>query len=239
MKHIQTYIKLSALSIFILSLLASCNMCIEGAGPETEVTTELREFDELQVEINSDVTIRIGEEYSVTISAQENLLEIINAEVHSGRLTIESDPCISSAYPVNIDIVTSKLTFVQINGSADVTVIDEIYADEMDIKINGSGNVTADVFTNDLGVTINGSGNVMLSGAAEYAGIVINGSGDVRAHDLQATEANVKVNGSGNTNIKALNSLKVNIKGSGDVKYSGDPFVKTSIAGSGAVTKID
>ena len=37
----------------------------------------------------------------------------------------------------------------------------------------------------------------------------------------------------------ALNSLKVNVKGSGDVKYSGDPTIKTSISGSGSVTKMN
>jgi hypothetical protein len=223
----------------MLFLVSSCNICIEGTGPEKEVTVDLEAFTELEVDVNADVLVRMGETPSLTISAQENLLDIITTEVTSQRLTIEADPCVSSAYPIKIDVVTNALNSVHINGSADVTILDEIYADEVDIKINGSGNVTADVFTNDLSIKINGSGDVMLSGAAESAGIGINGSGDVKAMDLQAYEANVKVNGSGNTRINVLNSLRVNVKGSGDVKYSGNPSVKTSITGSGSVTKID
>lgn len=239
MKPFHTYSRLSVILILLVFLISSCNLCFEGAGPIEEETRDLNAFAELELDIDADVVVRIGERHSMTISAQENLLEMISTEVRSGNLTIEADPCISSHYPVNIDIETNSLSSIQLNGSGDITIIDELHADDVDMKINGSGNLTADVFTNDLRIKINGSGDIMLTGTADDADIAINGSGSVNASSLQAYQADVKINGSGNTSINALNSLKVNVKGSGDVKYSGDPTIKTSISGSGSVTKMN
>lgn len=223
----------------MMLLLSSCGICIEGEGVEAEETRELEVFSELEIDIDADVVIHIGNQPSIDISAQENLLDVIRTDIRGNTLTIDADPCISSSYPINIDITTASLSYIKLNGSADITVLDELHSDDFELKINGSGNITADVFTNDLRVQINGSGNVMVSGTAKDADIVINGSGDVRAAMLQAYQADITINGSGNTGINALNDLKVTVKGSGDVRYSGDPSVKTSISGSGSVTKIN
>lgn len=234
--QVMKYVGAITLIIFLLS---SCGICIEGEGVEADETRELEAFSELEIDIDADVVIHIGDQPSIHISAQENLLDIIRTDARGGTLIIDADPCISSNYPIYIDITTASLSYIKLNGSADITVIDELHSDDFEMKINGSGNITTDVFTNDLKIEINGSGNVMISGSAKDADIVINGSGDVRAAMLQAYQADIKINGSGNTGINALNDLKVTVKGSGDVKYSGDPSVKTSISGSGSVTKIN
>lgn len=239
MNSFQTYSKLSVILILLIFLISSCNLCFEGTGPIEEDKRDLMAFTELELDIDADVVVRIGESHSLTISAQENLLDVISTEVRSGKLTIEADPCISSNYPVNIDVETNSLSSIKLNGSGDITIIDELHADDVDMKINGSGNLTADVFTNDLRIKINGSGDVMLTGTADDADIAINGSGSINGSGLQAYQVYIKINGSGNTSINALNSLKVNVKGSGDVRYSGDPTIKTSISGSGSVTKMN
>lgn len=225
-----------ALMILILS---SCGICIEGEGLEVEETRELEAFSELEIDIDADVVIHIGQQPSIVISAQENLLDIIKTEVRGSALIIDAEPCISTSYPVDIEITTTSLSFIKLNGSADVTLMDDLQNDDFELKINGSGNISADVFTNHLKIKINGSGNVLVSGTAKDAEIVINGSGDVRTDMLQVYEADIEINGSGDVGINVLNDLRVTVKGSGDVNYSGEPSIKTSIAGSGSVTKID
>jgi len=232
---IQCFVAIT-LMIFLLS---SCAICIDGEGVDVEEARELEAFSELEIDIDADVVVHIGDQPSVVISAQENLLDVIRTDVRGGTLIIDAEPCIRSSNPLIIDITAISLSSIQLNGSADITILDELHSDDFDLKINGSGNITTDIFTNDLRIKINGSGDVMISGAAKEADIVINGSGDVWAASLQAYQAHVKINGSGNTSINALNDLKVTVKGSGDVKYSGDPSIKTSISGSGSVTKVD
>jgi len=58
------------------------------------------------------------------------------------------------------------------------------------------------------------------------------------AENAEVRAADIKISGSGNCTIKALETLKARVAGSGDVRYSGDPRVDTSISGSGTVKKL-
>jgi len=232
---------LGSFSVFIIFMLlvSSCSFCIDGSGPEVKENLELGDFSELEIDLDADVVIHVGNQPSVSISAQENLHKVISTVVRGNNLVIEARPCINTRDRVQIELTVTSLSAIKLNGSADITSMDELHNDELELKINGSGNIMADIFTNQLDVKINGSGNVIIAGSAKEADVVINGSGDVRAESLQAYKADIRINGSGDVDINALNDLKATIKGSGDVTYSGNPSVKTSISGSGSVTKMN
>lgn len=235
----QNLFGLFSVALIFLFFISSCTVCIDGEGPEVRENRELDDFTELEIDLDADVVIHVGNQPAVSISAQENLLKVIRTDVHGNNLVIEARPCINTASRVQIELTVASLSAIKLNGSADITSMDELHSDELELKINGSGNMIADIFTNQLDVKINGSGNVIIAGSAKEADIVINGSGDMRAESLQAYKADIRINGSGDVDINALNDLKVTIKGSGDVEYSGDPAVKTSISGSGSVTKMN
>ncbi|MEE4260995.1 MAG: head GIN domain-containing protein [Bacteroidales bacterium] len=239
MKSICKVFRFSIVFALIAILASSCINCIEGEGPEVKETQELDDFNELEVDLDADVVIHIGDRSAVSISSQENLLKAISTDVLGNSLVIGARPCINTEGRVRIEVTTTSLSEIKLNGSADITCMDELHSDDLELKINGSGNIMADIFANQLNVKINGSGNVIIGGSAKEADVVVNGSGDVRAESLQAYKADIRINGSGDVGINALNDLKVTVKGSGDVKYSGDPTLKTSISGSGSVTKLN
>lgn len=225
--------------ILIAFMLSSCTICIDGKGVKEEEERVLDNFSELEINIDANVLIRIGDEPSVTISTQENLLDAITSDVRGETMIIKSDPCIRSDYPIDIEITTNSLARIELNGSAVITALDELHSDDFNLKINGSGNVNVEVFTNDLRMKINGSGNIMINGAAQDVDIVINGSGDVFASELDSYKSNIRINGSGDASINAINYLNVSVSGSGDVKYSGNPTIETSISGSGSIRKVN
>ncbi|MCB2207882.1 MAG: DUF2807 domain-containing protein [Bacteroidetes bacterium] len=235
----QALIRLLSVLMVTLLLFSSCTVCVDGEGPHVKEDRELDEFTELEINLDADVVIQIGDQASVSVSAQENLHKVIHTNVQGNKLTIGSRPCFNTNDRVQIEVTATALSEIKLNGSADVTAMDELHSDVFELKINGSGNIMADIFANQLDVKINGSGNVIIAGSAKEADVVVNGSGDVRAESLQAYKADIRINGSGDVGINALNDLKVTVKGSGDVTYSGDPAVKTSISGSGSITKMN
>ena len=235
----KTLLVLFNVAVISLFLASSCTVCADGEGAEVKENRELGDFTELEIDLDADVVIHVGDQPHVSISAQENLHKVISTDVRGNNLVIEARPCINTKGRVQIELTVKSLSIIKLNGSADITAMDEIHSDQLELKINGSGNIMADIFTNQLDAKINGSGNVIIAGTAKEADVVINGSGDVRAESLQAYKADIRINGSGDVDINALNDLKVIVKGSGDVTYSGDPSVKTSISGSGSVTKMN
>lgn len=188
-----------------------------GSGVKATETRDLPEFTSIVSKGAGNVTVEIGDEQSVEVEIDDNLLELIKTEVKDGKLVIDSEKSYSSKLGLHVRIKMVEFKGVMISGSGNA-------------KING-------VAGGDVKFQINGSGDVDATGTADEVSVSVNGSGDVSLFDLEADEVNVKIAGSGDVRVHAVDELNVRIMGSGDVTYKGDPEVDTSIMGSGDVER--
>lgn len=215
-------------------------ICYNGNG---NIVTEQRtteHFDGIDLRICADVHVEQSSTYSVSITASENLMEIIKTEVHGTTLCIDSkkNKCISGDDNIDIYVTTPELIKLDISGSGDIVSKNNFTTSDLDINISGSGNITIDSLqTNNCSINISGSGNIKLAGSqtASSQKIRISGSGDVNTLNLPANDCDVTISGSGKAQVWAINKLNAEISGSGDVIYKGNPLVTASSSGSGNV----
>lgn len=216
---------------------------VKGSG---KVATESRAasgFQAVHLKGSMKVVIRQSGKEAVQVSADDNLLSMIETTVvtRDGVPTLEIGTKKGSSYStrtrmvVTVDLVDLKA--VAISGSGDV-VADGIKTGELRLKITGSGDVRMNQLNADtMAVNVAGSGDVALAGKSGKLSISIAGSGDVVTQDLAAEDVSVSIAGSGDAKVNAGKTLTVSIAGSGDVDYTGDPLLKTSIVGHGNVKK--
>jgi len=220
------------------------------AAPATETRT-VPEFTAIAAGGSVNVSITQGPVTSVQVTADEKELPHIETVVENGK----RGPTLQirlkregwgwgwgwgksyNTGPVNVVVVTPKLTGLASAGSGDIRV-GELQTPSLQMSISGSGNaVLAGLSTDEFGVSIAGSGDVSAGGRAGKLTVSIAGSGDVRLGDLRSDEVSIKIAGSGDAVVQAQKTLSVSIAGSGDVVYSGEASVKSSVAGSGTVKK--
>ena len=185
------------------------------------------------------VVLRQGTREGVAVSADDNLLPLIETTVERGTLKIgpKKGTSYSTRNPVTVTVDFVTLKELTVGGSGDV-VAQGIKAAALDVAIGGSGSVRfPDLQARTLSLAIGGSGDFETSGRAQKFSIGVGGSGSVRADRLDADEVSVSIGGSGDASVRANRTLDVSVGGSGDVVYSGDAVVKASIAGSGSVKK--
>jgi hypothetical protein len=152
----------------------------------------------------------------VEVTADDNLLPMIETTVSGETLKIGSKGSYSTSLGVKIKITAPSLDALAISGSGDVHV-KGLKAGEMEAKITGSGNVT-------------------LNGGVDRLRVRILGSGDVRAADLAAKDVQVSVTGSGNASVRASEQLDASVAGSGNVRFAGNPpRVQKHVTGSGDI----
>jgi hypothetical protein len=190
---------------------------VEGSGVLKSEPRDVEAFTQLTIQGAMDAKVTIGQQQSVTVEADDNILPLIETKVDGDKLLVSSTGRYNTKNPIRLTITVPSFKGVAINGSGDVDVS----------GLNGESFATA----------INGSGDVTATGTAESVSVAIHGSGDVRLDQLQAKNGKVAVAGSGDVTINASDELKVSIAGSGDVKYMGSPKVTRSVAGSGSVRK--
>lgn len=209
---------------------------LDGSG---HVVTEQRHvppFSKVELTGIGTVNIRQGEDPSVRVSTDDNIISYVETRVSSGELVIEVDYFGSvSPTELTVDIVTPYVSRLCISGSGDIRVNKEINVVSLELDINGSGSITAVVDAERVNSDISGSGDIKLYGTTDHHRVEIDGSGDVHAFPLTAQSTNVDISGSGNVEVTVDYSLDVDINGSGDVYYKGSPTVSTHINGSGSV----
>ena len=205
-----------------------------SASNIVEESRALEVFDSITLPGSGKVRIRIGAEPSVRIRADGRSIGRIVTEVRGTELVIsERAPSIPFSGPAEIDVVAPSLKAVRISGSGDLEILDPIEGTALEIRITGSGSVSAEVELHELSVDIAGSGDVRVGGRSGTMTLRIMGSGDLDASDLEGDTASVTIMGSGDGTIGTFASIDATIAGSGDLRYAGSPRIKSSTPGSG------
>jgi hypothetical protein len=230
---------------------------IEGSGNETTVTRDVTGFDRIESSIGADIDITIGDSYKVTLTCDDNLVDLITTKVRGRTLEVDAHDSFSTRRNARLEIVLPKLTRLSIDGSGKIS-INKLSGDEFTLSIGGSADVTSDGSVRDLKIDVAGSGSatftalacdhvdvelagsgeISLAGISKELSIEIPGSGDLDSRDLKCEDVIADISGSGHVDVFASETLEGSVSGSGDIRYWGNPQdVSRSISGHGRIAK--
>jgi hypothetical protein len=128
---------------------------------------------------------------------------------------------------------------VVLSGSGKLHVDMPSKAEELSVRLSGSGNVTGNVQLRTLKCILNGSGNIRLTGSCDKARFVTSGSGNIQVANLQLDYCTLEMSGSGNADVHVRKELDATISGPGNIRYKGDgKLVRAQSSGSGRIQKV-
>ncbi len=192
---------------------------VAGSGhPQTE-QRNLTGFDSIELGCSADIEVVAGNDFSVSVTADDNILPLIETEVRGNKLVIDSHARYSTHDREKVVVHLPALKGLSLSGSGDATV---------------SG-----LAGNDVAFSISGSGDLTATGSAGKVNASIEGSGDMALDRLDASEARIRIDGSGDARVAVRDALDVEVNGSGDVSYRGNPQkLRQVVNGSGSVSRI-
>jgi hypothetical protein len=243
-KKLSIWALVLILSVLIISgckKTADVPDAIQGSGNIITEDRAVSNFDRIDWNGSGDVAIIQSGEESLTVEADDNVIEYVRTEVKNGTLELGLDAgevkSISSTrlrFRVNV----KDLTGLNLFGSGHITAA-SLDTDRLDIAVTGSGEVQIDSLTTEqVEVRITGSGRVRLVGEVAGQDIDISGSGEYHGGDLRAETVEITISGSGDSTVWATESLDVRINGSGSLDYYGSPTVNRSGSGSGELNDL-
>jgi len=225
------------LALMVVLIQSSCNLfCVNGNG---EIKTEKRtvnSFTEIDFQMKGKILLYQGDECSVEVKCENNLLEYIKTDVSSGTLTIKSSKCFKKTSSIEYHVTLQNLEKIEISGSGEIVGVSTFNVEKLKIVSSGSGNILLSANTKKMNVKISGSGVLNLSGTSDKFSPELSGSGTVNAFDFTSKEVDCELSGSGNCYTSAIDELKADLSGSGNVFYKGNPKkMNTNVTGSGAI----
>ena len=236
MLNTNIWAAIGLLAIAVLPLSACALGTLRGSGKLVTETRSVNDFNRVSLSGSGKVIITQGEEESLTIETDDNVIDYIASEVKGGTLTLGTKSG-KSVSPTRLRFTLSvkDLVGLKVSGSGDITSA-SLDTDRLEIGVSGSGDIQIDSLTaKALKIGISGSGHVELAGKSPTQEVTISGSGNLRAADLQCETAKVTISGSGSATVWATESLNARMSGSGSVKYYGSPTVSSKRSGSGKI----
>jgi hypothetical protein len=208
-----------AATLAILALAASLSGCdaVPARFKGTPVTEEraVTAFDSIEVRGASHITIVAGAEYSLSIRANEEVIDDVRTSVVGTTLLISE---VRSASPSRIEIVIHAPTLSS-------------------IEMLGAGDITVTGIENDrLAIAIAGAGDITVSGQATTVIAVLSGAGEIDTTGLEAQDVTVRLSGVGSIAVAASRSLDAELSGVGEIRYQGDPSVTSKVSGVGQIS---
>lgn len=189
---------------------------VKGSGNLKTESRTVGNFQRIESRGAANCEVKVGTAVGLKITADDNILPLIETKVEKGVLIISTKGSYSTKNPTRAVITVPNLDGFAIHGSGDA-------------KIDG-------IRGNAFAVAINGSGGVLGRGQTESVTASISGSGDIDFSNVRARKATASIAGSGDIDVHATESLTASIQGSGDIAYRGNPKnVQKSVAGSGNV----
>jgi len=187
----------------------------EVAAKPTNVREAMSETHAVTLRGAMDATITIGDHPGIDISGDKEILSKIRQRSDDGDLTIEAPMDVSLLHPIKVTLTVTALDELTVAGGN--VVVNGLHGDDLDMRLEGFGSVTA-------------------NGHLENATLQVNGAGQLKLDGLEVADLDLKLNGASKAEVRATDSLDVEINGASDVIYAGSPkHIDKEIHGPGNI----
>ncbi|HET6994238.1 MAG TPA: DUF2807 domain-containing protein, partial [Chitinophagaceae bacterium] len=135
MKYIVTTIFVAT----ILMVFPSCRKVI-GEGPIVNETRSVSNFTGISAEMSGRVNFNIGPNFKVEVTAQQNILNVLNTNVVNGVLHIDfkNGVRVRSYQDLIINVTAPYADYFRLSGSGQMNVFGTVTANNLKLSMSGS-----------------------------------------------------------------------------------------------------
>lgn len=190
---------------------------LRGSGYAATEIRYVGGFDQIEVHGVGRVIVEVGLEYRVEVTADDNILSVLESRVFGDRLVLGPE-----------------------SGWSLRPVSDIVYHVTMPAlrRVNASGAVFVDVYdvdTNRLRVDMSGASRVTADGIADRIDLRLSGASHFEARDLQTFDAVIHASGAARATLWVRDYLEVYGSGAAEVRYIGWPEIHAFVSGAARV----
>jgi hypothetical protein len=174
----------------------------------------------------------------LSISAEDNLLPLINTNVQGGVLDIhtQANTSLQPTKPIIYLLSVKDLTTISLSGAGSVST-QQFKTSALTVDLSGAGDMNlTGLQLGSLSVRLSGAGNMSVGGTTTSQDVNASGVGAYKGDQLASITAKVTLSGVGNAAVRVSQSLDITINGVGGLTYYGNPTVTQHISGVGKVT---
>ncbi len=248
-------LRLLMLMLVISGLLLSTACSLPAIGVVVgSGNLETRDFDQagftrLVIANAFDVEIVRADNYSISITLDDNVFEFLEFEqkgdtlqigLQQGRNYVRGTRKATIALPDieglalsgGSDGNMSGFSFphplqLELSGGSSLDLAD-IESGKTGFVLSGASGITGSINATDVTFDISGASSVKLEGSGEDAEIKGSGASDLYLENFLLRHADVSLSGASDAFVNVNGTLKARLSGASDLYYTGDPEIETA-----------
>lgn len=237
------------------------NFCMSGSGNKVSEEFTVSEFASVENKTVIDVEISQGDEQSVIVEGDENIIDQLELYVSSNELNIDMREGCYNHFNIKIYITVPYINEVSVRSTGDVLINDFKDLDYLtlrtsstgdiigtgylevnnvlELKTSSTGDIELEAYTYDLNAQISGTGDITLIGSCKNQDIGMSSTGNYHAFDFDSENCLLRVSGTGDASVYVSEELEGRISSTGDIFYMGSPHVNVVDNGVGDLVHVN
>jgi len=233
------------LAVFVATLVTACDFDInlgQVTGNGNVVTEErpvTEDFDRVRGSAGLDVYLTEGSENKIVVEADDNLMDIIETEIHNGKLHVTTTKSIGRSKSKKVHITYTKLSSIEASSGADVIGNSVVKNESLTLESSSGADLQVEVIAKEVFADASSGSDLRVSGRATRLRADASSGSDIKAKDLEVLTCIADASSGADITVNVKESLTVEASSGGDVKYYGDPAAVSARDGySGNVRKM-
>ena len=216
---------------------------IHGNGNIKTEDRSVSSFKNVDVSGAAKVMVSQGDQHSVKVEGDENLLQYIEVEQEGDKIRIKERPGFNLQPSGDIRVYVTAPVFNNIDASGASDIIGQTKIsnpEEMKMHVSGAGNIKMELDAPRLTFRMSGAGSIYIKGQTKELELEMSGAGSAHFYDLLSENTRVNLSGVGSAEVYASVKLDASVSGVGSIEYKGNVTdVNQHVSGVGSVHKAD
>jgi hypothetical protein len=223
--------------LLLLGLLTACDIDISiddddsdgivGSGELVTRDFALADFDRLDVSNAFESTVQQSDEFTVSVTADDNLMELVEVEVRGSELRVGLAPATSLRSPHTLEarISMPELRGADLSGASRLTFLGFEDETDFDLGLSGASFAQGDLDGDAVSVELSGASRADLGGSAETLALEASGASTADFEDLEVERVTlVELSGASRATLTVEDAIdRIDLSGVSHLDYFGDP----------------
>lgn len=212
----------------------SCYYSSNGSGRIEKQVRNVGHFSGINVTSGIDIYLSQGSEASVTIRADEDIIDDVETEVIHDELRLSVDRKWFRFNHVEAYITFVEINKLDVNAGSDVKSEHPLHFDDLDLEISSGSDVNINLDANQLHMRASSGSDARLEGTIVNFYAKASSGSDINAYDLKTENAELDCSSGSDVRIWVTGSLTIDASSGSDIYYRGNPQVENISTSSGS-----
>jgi len=224
-------------TMLLLIMIAFTGVGTVLAGNETQ-NRNVKGFNAIKVSTGIDLYLTMGNEESVKIVADDDIIDDIKTEVKDGTLHIymkQKNNWFNWNGSSNRKAYVSVKELVALDASSgsDVETENTLEGDELAVKASSGSDVKLSLHVKTFSIDTSSGSDAKLSGKVKYLNAEASSGSDINASDLESAFCKARASSGSDISLTVTEEIQAKASSGGDIVYSGNPKSKDINESSG------